>query len=76
MVQTTISEKNKKFQNRKIKNSRFLHIRVRVRVKDEKSGIFPDTDAVKYQMMLFKPIFSPVERKIPIWWCNCPPRRF
>ena len=31
-------------------------------VKDEKSGIFPDIDAIKYQNIVFEPIFSPVER--------------
>lgn len=37
-------------------------MRAYVRVKDEKSGIFPDVDVIKHRNIAFKPIFSPVER--------------
>jgi hypothetical protein len=32
-------------------------------VKDEKSGVFPDVDAVECRKIRFKPIFSAIQRE-------------
>ena len=70
MVQTVFSEKNKKtknknkiskFKKRKFrKNQKLGFLRACACVKVEKQCIFPDVDAIKYQMMPFKGIFRPV----------------
>ena len=54
---------NRKSKNEKRKNRDFCYIRVRVCAWKLKNWVyFQIYDAVKYRMMLFKPIFSPVER--------------